>query len=126
MDFIKKNLMVFYLIACIAGIFMFHWFFIGEMMPVTECLSVDCMYSPPQAIIQQKTYLLYTAIIALFISFLLFLNFPKKIFKKISERLPYRKKKIQIFCYKLISWLKILERRDPEAALITAQVFVLQ
>ena len=104
------------------GAFGFHWVFVDEMMPIDECLSVNCVYSFPQVVSQQINNISKIALMAI----LLVLVLPLTVlldsrFSKISGQM-FLKWKIGGFCRKLLSWLKILEKRDPQTVLIAARI----
>ena len=114
MELYIKNFIIFFLIAIFAGMFLFHWFFISEMMPVTECFSINCVYSSPQAIPPESKNILLVVLLAVLFTVILsplFLLYNK--FKKTSNDIWVFKERIDVFDYKLTSWLKILEKRDP-------------
>lgn len=117
MNSLSKSFIIFYLIACIGGIFLFHWFFVGEMMPISECFSIDCVYSSTaQTIPPEIFHNFFIALIAILIAVILPLAIPlNNKFRKMPGRM-FLKWKIDGFCRKLISWLKILEKRDPQIA----------
>lgn len=120
---ISRNFIIFYLIIAILGAFAFHWFFIDKMMPASECFSTNCAYSSTQTIIPPETMnVLLIALLAILIAVILPIVIPvNSRFIKIPGRM-FLKWKIEGFCRKLISWLKILEKRDPQTALIAARI----
>ncbi|MEK7080406.1 MAG: hypothetical protein AAB925_01055 [Patescibacteria group bacterium] len=123
MNSFSKSFIIFYLIIAILGAFAFHWFFIDKMMPASECLSTNCAYSSTQTVIPPETMnILLIALLAILIAVILPLAIPlDNRFIKIPGRM-FLKWKIEGFCRKLISWLKILEKRDPQTALIAARI----
>ena len=123
MNSFSKSFIIFYLIIAILGAFAFHWFFIDKMMPASECLSTNCAYSSTQTVIPPETMnILLIALLAILIAVILPLAIPlDNRFIKIPGRMVL-KWKIEGFCRKLISWLKILEKRDPQTALIAARI----
>ncbi len=122
MNSLSKSFIIFYLMACILAVFVFHWFFIYNMMPVSECFSTDCVYSLDQAIPPQTANALLIALLSVFIVALLpFAIWLEDKLKK-TPGWMFLKWNIDTFFYKLISWLKILEKRDPEVELIAARV----
>lgn len=120
----SRNFIIFFLIACIVGIFGFHWFFVDKMMPASECLSTDCAYSSTQTIIPPETMnMLLIALLAILAAIILPLSIPLlNKFIKMPNR-GFLKWKIEGFCRKMISWLKILEKRDPQTVLATARIY---
>jgi len=122
MNFSNKNLIVFFLILTITGVFSFHWFFIDDMMPASECASSECAYSSAQILPPETMSALMVALmVILLVVVSSFLIWPDDKLERTSQRF-FLKDRIDIFCYKLISWLKILERRDPQSALIAARI----
>lgn len=111
---INKNLIVFSLVAVFAVVFSFHWFFVANLMPVAECFSVECLYSAPQAM--PAGYQNFSVLVVIF-SVLVFLTLFS--FNNKFKELPGRRRvleKVPVFDYKINSWLKILEKRDPNRA----------
>ncbi|MDP2741643.1 MAG: hypothetical protein Q8O66_03100 [bacterium] len=95
----------------------------AEIMPVSECMSTNCAYSSIQVITQEPIgVLLIILIIVLFAALLPFALWPDDKLKRALQRF-FVKHRINVFCYKLISWLKILEKRDPQTALITVRIY---
>lgn len=124
MNLLGKNLIIFYLMACILGAFAFHWFFIDKMMLASECFSTDCAYSSTtQTIPPEALHNFLVALIVILIAAILPLAIPlNNKFRKIPGRM-FLEWKIDGFYRKLISWLKILEKRDPWLELISARIF---
>ncbi len=122
MNLLGKNFIIFSLMACILAVFAFHWFFIDDMMPASECFSVDCAYSSPQTIPPQTANALLVALLTIFIVALLPFAIWLENKLKIMPGRMFLEWKISGFFNKLISWLKILEKRDPQAALIAARI----
>ena len=119
----NKNFIIFYLIVALAGIFVFHWFFVNKTMSATECSSINCAYSAPQAMPTESQYILLAVLlIAIFASALLSLFLFNDKFKELLCGFDARKERIDVFDYKLNSWLKILEKRDPLNALTVARI----
>jgi hypothetical protein len=109
--------------VAILGAFSFHWFFVSEMMPISDCFSSNnCNYSASQTIppvtINTLLVVLMVILIATITPLTIFLD---NKFRRIPGRM-FLKWKIDGFCRKLISWLKILEKRDPQTALIAARI----
>jgi hypothetical protein len=123
MNLLSKNFIILYLIVCVLGAFAFHWFFIDKMMTASECLSSNCVYSSTQTIVPPETMnILLIALLAILIALILpFVISLDNNYIKIPGRM-FIKWKIEGFCRKLISWLKILEKRDPQTALIAARI----
>lgn len=123
MNPISKNFIIVYLMMAILGVFAFHWFFVGNMMPASECLSTNCVYSSTQTIIPPETMnILLIALLAILIAVIIPLAIPvNNKFRKMPGQM-FLKWKIDGFCRKLISWLKILEKRDPQTALIAVRI----
>lgn len=122
MDSVNKNLIVFFLIVCIAGIFLFHWFFMEKTMLASGCFSPGCVYYSFQTTTHESKDVLLVILITVLLAVLLpYLFWPDNKLKRASQRF-FLKDKIDVFCYKLIFWLKTLEKRDPRAALITARI----
>lgn len=121
MNLFSKNFIILYLAVSVLGIFTFHWFFISNMMPADECFSVSCVFSSvktlPPLTMNILLFVLFIALIAIILP--LATVFSNK-FKRIPGR-NFFKWKIDGFLEKLILWLKILEKRDPEIALIAAR-----
>ncbi|OGZ84637.1 MAG: hypothetical protein A2599_02860 [Candidatus Staskawiczbacteria bacterium RIFOXYD1_FULL_39_28] len=122
MNSLSKNFIIIFLIICVVGIFGFHWFLISDMMPIGECFSVDCVYTPAQTIPQGTQNILLIALMAILFG----VATPLAILsdKKLTElpRRMFLEWRIGGFCRKLILWLKILEKRDPQTALIAARI----
>lgn len=119
MSLLTKNIIVILLILVFSGIFTFHWFFVDNGMPVVECFSLDCVYSAPRAMPQQprNVFTIFLIIISyLFIAISALLMFPDNRAGNRQKVFKFFEKFVDIFCYKLRSWLKILEKRDPSAA----------
>ena len=124
MNLLGRNFIIFYLVVCILGAFAFHWFFVnGTMMPASECLSTNCAYSSTQTIIPPETMsILLIALLAILIAVIFPPAMPLDLrFVKIPGRM-FLEWRIDGFYSKLISWLKILEKRDPQTALIAARI----
>jgi len=122
MDFPSKKFIIFFLIASVVGVSALHWFFVAEMMPANECFSINCVYSSPQAIPQEVRSILLIISMAIILAVIM----PSTISsdnkpRRISGRM-FLEWKIDGFCHKFISWLKTLEKRDPEAALTAARI----
>jgi len=122
MNSLNRNLMIFFLMVCVVGAFGFHWFFIDPTMPASECFSINCAYSATQAMPQEAhNFLILVLVVALFAVALSPLKLHDNEFKKLSGRFVL-KKLTDVFSYKLICWLKILEKRDPRTALVAARI----
>jgi len=124
MNLVNKNFIIFFLIVCVVGVFVFHWFFIQNMMPASECFSINCAYSSPQAMTQRENNILIFVIAVFFAVALMSLKFNGNEFngvRELSGRFAL-KKFADVFFYKLISWLKTLEKRDPQTASIAARI----
>ncbi|MBI2054072.1 MAG: hypothetical protein HYT36_01960 [Candidatus Staskawiczbacteria bacterium] len=131
MNLIGKNFIAISLISAVVGIFAFHWFFIADTgMPVTECFSIDCIYSSPKAVIQESRDILISMAVLLaefslfFAARASFTNFGDALTKAsaILCSSSIFKKRPDTFYYKFNSWLKILQKRDPYAELISARI----
>lgn len=125
MNLPNKKFIIFYLMACVMGAFVFHWFFVDNMMPVRECLSAnnDCVYSPAQTIPPQTANMLLVVLLAISLFALLsFTIWLENKLKKMPGRM-FLGWETEGFFDKLISWLKILEKRDPQTALTAARIF---
>lgn len=108
-----KNFIILYLLICILGVFSFHWFFIDRMMP-SECLSTGCAYASDQSVPPQTAgVLLFVLLEISLVVILSFMTWPEDKLKKILGRM-FLERKIDKFFNKLILWLKILEKRDPQ------------
>jgi len=122
MNFSNKNLIVFFLILTITGVFIFHWFLVGDMMPVSECASVECAYSSAQILPPETMSALMVILIAVLLAVIMPLTIPlDNKLRRISGRM-FLKWKFDVFLFKFISWLKILEKRDPQTALIAVWI----
>jgi len=122
MNFVNKSFIIFFLILSVAGVFAFHWFFIDDMMPASECASSECAYSSAQILPPETMSALMVALmVILLVVVSSFLIWPDDKLERTSQRY-FLKDRIDVFCYKLISWLKILEKRDPQTAIITARI----
>lgn len=115
MNLLSKNIIIFCLLTALVAVFPIHWFFVLDMA-ADECMSTSCIYSSSQIMPSRdpvKNFLLivlsFIFLVALFLHLLLFKNKIKNSFN--SSLL--QKKQITNFDYNLISWLKILEKRDP-------------
>src|SRR5574343_108758 len=117
MSLLTKNTILISLIFVILGIFTFHWFFIDKNMSINDCLSSNiCVYTASQTVTPEIRDILRIALLV--VLFIVFLPLTKLLidkFKRIPGRM-FLKWKIDEFCRKLISWLKILEKRDPQTA----------
>ncbi|MEK7658677.1 MAG: hypothetical protein AAB352_02310 [Patescibacteria group bacterium] len=93
------------------------------MMPASECFSANCAYSSTQTIIPPETInILLIALMAIFIVAIMpVVMLLRNEFKKLPWQVFF-KWKIDGFYHKLISWLKILEKRDPQTTLIAARI----
>lgn len=118
----SRNFIIFYLMAAILGVFVFHWFFIDNMMPATECFSINCIYSSPQTTQPKDFYNFLATLILIIIASLPITLWLNNEFKKILGRMLLGRK-IDGFWRKLISWLKILKKRDPRTVLAVARIF---
>ena len=122
MNFVNKNFIIFFLILTVTGVFSFHWFFINDMMPASECASIECVYSSAQILPPETMGALMVVLIAIFLAVIMPLTIPlANRFKRMQGRM-FLEWKIDGFWHKLISWLKILEKRDPQTALIAARI----
>lgn len=123
MNSLSRKFIIFSLMASLLGAFAFHWFFMAEKMPAGDCMSINCIYSSTQIITQEPIRGLLVALmlilfVSLFSSLFWSIGKLKGIFKKIFFR-----DKIDIFYYRLFSWLKTLGKRDPWLELISARIF---
>ena len=123
MNLAVKNFIILSLILLFAGIFTFHWFFIDKSMPISECLSTNCVYSSPQVIPPESQGVLLISLVLAFLAVVLplFFGVDNK-FENTSQSFSVFEKGISVFDFKLKSWLKILEKRDPQNVLITARI----
>lgn len=124
MELVAKNFIVISVIASIALVFVFHWFFIARTMPVTECFSVDCIYSTPQAVRPDLKNDLLAGLIFLAVLFAasltLSLNDNYEFKKVLGRRFSVFKGGASVFDYKLNSWLTTLEKKDPNRIIFGA------
>lgn len=118
----SKNFTGFFLTIGILGVFVFHWFLLGNMMPASDCLSSDaCVYSSAQTIPSETTNILLVALIMILLAGAMpsAITFADK-FKKIPGKM-FLEWKTNGFCRKLIFWLRILEKKDAEAAFVAVR-----
>ncbi|OGZ88105.1 MAG: hypothetical protein A2444_00080 [Candidatus Staskawiczbacteria bacterium RIFOXYC2_FULL_37_19] len=110
------------MILTVTGVFVFHWFLVGDMMPVSECVSIECVYSSAQILPPETINTLLVVLIAVLLAVIMPLTIPlDNKLRRISGRM-FLKWKFDVFLYKFISWLKILEKRDPQTASIAARI----
>lgn len=117
MNLLSKNFIIFYLLVSVLGIFGFHWFSVDNMMPISDCFSIsNCVFTASQTITPEvKSALLIALLAVFFIGFLSSMKLLSDNFKKMSSRM-FLKWKIDWVLRELISWLKIIEGRDPRVA----------
>ena len=118
MNLYIKNFVIYSVIAFFVTVFGFHWFFTFGMMPAQECLSVNCVYSSPQAMPSDQilSVIFLTALLAV----LLWFTRLDKNSKEILIIPAVFRERFALFDYKINSWLKILEKKDPVAYAMTA------
>lgn len=122
MSLLAKSIIAISLIIFSLGIFTFHWFFVDKTMPVSECLSANCVYSSLQAV-PPEAQIMLTILVALFS--LLIADFASIIaYDNLTAtlgRYNLFRKRFDTFCYKFYSWLNILEKRDAQTALVAVR-----